>query len=106
MTNRNQNQQKQKELTQEIARLDRLLHRNGFYPRAGVILALIGGKAKKLQDENQAIWTRKKELELELAQLNRKPALICGNCQSAITSLYFWNISKNYAECERCYYRD
>ena len=36
---------------------------------------------------------------------NQKP-LICGNCQAAITNLYFWNITKNYAECEKCYYQD
>ena len=98
-------QQLEKQLHQEINRLERLLHRNGFYPRAGVIPALIGGEAKKLQEENQTIWVRKKELELELAQLNQKP-LFCGQCQTAITNLYFWNISKNYAECEKCYYQD
>jgi hypothetical protein len=36
---------------------------------------------------------------------NQKP-LSCGNCQTAITNLYFWNITKNYAECEKCYYQD
>ena len=36
---------------------------------------------------------------------NQKP-LFCGNCLTAITHLYFWNISKNYAECENCYYQD
>jgi len=36
---------------------------------------------------------------------NQKP-LFCGSRQSPIVTLYFLNITKNYAECEKCYYQD